>query len=219
MARTITVKGTGNISVSPDYVIISMSLKSVDKDYEKALELAANKIENLNKALERIGFENKSVKTTTFNVQTEYDSVRDSNGNYKRVFEGYSCNHRLKVEFDFDTKLLAQSLSAISKYLAEPEISISFTVKDKAAVDEELLKSAAVNAKNKAQILCDASGVKLGDLINIDYNWGELNIYSQTDYCLEEKCMTMPVDSLADIEIEPDDIKVNDSVTFVWEIK
>lgn len=31
--------------------------------------------------------------------------------------------------------------------------------------------------------------------------------------------MTMPVDSLADIEIEPDDIKLNDSVTFVWEIK
>ena len=218
MPRTITVKGIGNISVSPDYVILSMNLTTIDKDYETALQLASEKIEYINASLESIGFEKKSVKTTDFNVYTKYDSVRDKKGNYKRVFEGYSCNHRLKVEFDFDTKVLAQTLAAVSKCLAKPELSISFTVKDKGAVNEELLKSAAVNAKVKARILCDASEVKLGTLLSIDYNWGELNVYSHTDYCLEDKCMALPVGGLADMEIEPDDIKVNDTVTFVWEI-
>ena len=117
-----------------------------------------------------------------------------------------------------DNKLIIQTLVAISKCIAEPELSISFTVKDSAAVNEKLLESAAINAKNKAKILCEASGVNLGQLLSIDYNWGELNIYSQTDYCLEEKCLSLPVDALADMEIEPDDIRVNDSVTFVWEI-
>ena len=219
MPRTITVKGMGRVTTSPDYVVISMSLMAQDNDYEETMKLAAKKIEYLNASLEEIGFEKKSVKTTNFNVRTDYERVKDRNGNYKSVFNGYICSHRLKVEFDFDTKRLAQTLYAISKCLAEPELSISFTVKDPSAVNKELLKSATINAKEKAQILCEASGVELGQLLSIDYNWGELNIVSHTDYMLEEKFMAMPVGGLADIEIEPDDIDVSDTATFVWEIK
>lgn len=219
MPRTITVKGMGRVTTAPDYVVVSMSLTAQENDYEETMELAAKKIEYLNASLEEIGFEKKSVKTTNFNVRTDYERVKDRNGNYKSVFNGYICSHRLKVEFDFDTKRLAQTLYAISKCLAEPELSISFTVKDPSAVNKELLKSATINAKEKAQILCEASGVELGQLLTIDYNWGELNIVSHTDYMLEDRCMAMPVGGLADMEIEPDDIDVSDTATFVWEIK
>lgn len=219
MPRTITVKGMGRVTTAPDYVVISMSLEAHEKNYEATMGLAANKIEQLNASLAEIGFEKKSVKTTNFNVRTDYDRVKDKNGNYSSVFNGYICTHRLKVEFDFDTKRLAQTLYAISRCLANPELSISFTVKDPSAVNTELLKSATINAKEKAQILCEASGVELGQLLTIDYNWGELNVVSRTDYMLEEKCMAMPVGSLADIDIEPDDIDVSDTATFVWEIK
>ena len=219
MPRTITVKGMGRVTTAPDYVVISMSLEAHEQDYEATMELAAKKIEQLNASLEEIGFEKKTVKTTNFNVRTDYERVKDRNGNYKSVFNGYICSHRLKVEFDFDTKRLAQTLYAISRCLAQPELSISFTVKDPSAVNKELLKSATINAKEKAQILCEASGVELGQLLTIDYNWGELNIVSHTDYMLEEKCMAMPVGGLADIDIEPDDIDVSDTATFVWEIK
>lgn len=219
MPRTITVKGMGRVTTAPDYVVISMSLEAHEKNYEATMGLAANKIEQLNASLTEIGFEKKSVKTTNFNVRTDYDRVKDRNGNYTSVFNGYICTHRLKVEFDFDTKRLAQALYAISRCLANPELSISFTVKDPSAVNTELLKSATINAKEKAQILCEASGVELGQLLTIDYNWGELNVVSRTDYMLEEKCMAMPVGSLADIDIEPDDIDVSDTATFVWEIK
>jgi len=219
MPRTITVKGMGRVTTAPDYVVISMSLEAHEQDYEATMELAAKKIEQLNASLEEIGFEKKSVKTTNFNVRTDYERVKDRSGNYKSVFNGYICSHRLKVEFDFDTKRLAQTLYAISRCLAQPELSISFTVKDPSAVNKELLRSATINAKEKAQILCEASGVELGQLLTIDYNWGELNIVSHTDYMLEEKCMAMPVGGLADMDIEPDDIDVSDTATFVWEIK
>lgn len=219
MLKTITVKGMGRVTAAPDFVVISMSMESHEQEYETTMELAAKKIEQLNASLEEIGFEKKSVKTTNFNVRTDYQRVKDRNGNYKSVFNGYVCSHRLKVEFDFDTKRLAQTLYAISRCLAQPELSISFTVKDPSAVNKELLKSATINAKEKAQILCEASGVELGELLTIDYNWGELNIVSHTDYMLEEKCMAMPVGGLADMDIEPDDIDVSDTATFVWEIK
>lgn len=219
MAKTITVKGMGRVTTAPDYVAISMNLEAHEMDYEATMELAAKNIELLNLSLEEIGFEKKSVKTTNFNVRTDYDRVRDKNGNYNSVFNGYICSHRLKVEFDFDTKRLGQTLYAISHCLADPELSIAFTVKDPSAVNKELLKSATINAREKAEILCEASGVELGELLTIDYNLGELNVISHTNYMLEEKCMAMPVGSLADIDIEPDDIDVSDTATFVWEIK
>ena len=219
MPRTITVKGMGNVKTAPDYVVVSMSLDAQGMEYEETMEQAAHQIDYLNTSLEAVGFEKKSVKTTNFNVRTAYESVKDKNGNYKSVFNGYVCSHRLKVEFDFDTKRLAQTLSAISQSLAKPELSIAFTVKDPSAVNKELLKSATINAREKAKVLCEASDVELGDLLTIDYNWGELNIVSRTDYMLEERAMAMPMRAMADMDIQPDDIDVSDTATFVWEIK
>ena len=219
MVRTITVKGMGRVTTAPDYVVISMSLEAHEMDYEATMELAAKKIEQLNLSLEEIGFEKKSVKTTNFNIRADYNSVKDREGNYKREFNGYVCSHRLKVEFDFNTKRLGQTLYAISQCLAKPELSISFTVKDPSAVNKELLQSATANAKEKALILCEAPDVELGDLLTVDYNWGELNIISRTEYLMEAKCMTFAESSFSDIDIEPDDIDVNDTATFVWEIK
>ena len=219
MPRTITVKGMGNVKTAPDYVVVSMNLETQAMEYEETMERAAQQIDYLNTSLEAVGFEKKSVKTTNFNVRTDYESVKDKNGNYKSVFNGYVCSHRLKVEFDFDTKRLAQTLSAISKSLAKPELSIAFTVKDPSAINKELLRSATINAREKAEVLCEASDVELGDLLTIDYNWGELNIVSRTDYMLEERVMSMPMKAMAAMDIEPDDIDVSDTATFVWEIK
>lgn len=218
MNKTITVKGTGRVSVKPDMIVVSMRLETKDKEYDKTMESAAERIELINKSLEEIGFEKQAVKTTDFNVRTDYESVRDKDNNYKSVFKGYVCNHSLKVEFDFDTKRLAKVLSAISACLAKPEFSISFTVKNPSAISEELLKSAAKNAREKAEVLCSASGVKLGELLSIDYNWGELNVYSATDYKIESRCMMKAESCLSNIDIEPEDIDVNDTAAFVWEI-
>lgn len=219
MPRTITVKGIGNVTTSPDFVVISMSLETQNQDYEKTMAVASQKIEQLNTSLEEIGFEKKSVKTTDFRIRTDYESIKDRTGNYKRVFNGYICSHRLKVEFDFDTKRLAQTLYAISRCLAQPELSISFTVKDPTAVNKELLRTATINARVKAQILCDASNVELGPLLSIDYNWGELSIVSHTNYDVQDAVMALPCGGMADMDIDPDDIDVSDTATFIWEIK
>lgn len=170
MARTITVKGIGKAFAKPDHVVLSMTLESKHKDYDKAMEIAAAHIQYLNDTLRGIGFEKGSVKTTNFNVHTDYDRVKDRHGNYESVFRGYEVTHNLKLEFDFDMDKLSQALSAISGCLSHPQLSVAFTVKDATAINEEMLRSATANAKRKAEILCEASGVTMGDLIAIDYN-------------------------------------------------
>lgn len=214
--RTITVKGIGAVSVKPDLIVLRLSMETAEYEYDAAMKAAAEKIDFLNKALEAAGFEKKSAKTADFRVRADYERLNDGKGNYTSVFMGYKCRHELKIEFDFDTKRLAKALSEISKCIAKPEISIDFTVKDSSAVSGELLKAAAKNAREKAEILCAASGAKLGGLLSIDYNWGELHLYSATDYDVEGKCMMLG--AADDMDIEPEEIKARDTATFAWEI-
>lgn len=218
--KTITVKGIGAASAKPNLIVISLLLESVDLNYEKSVSISADKINNLNKSLENIGFEKSSIKTTNFNVDMRYDSVKDENGSYIRKFKGYACTHRLKIEFNFDTKKLSKTLQAIACCMAEPELNISFTIKDPTAINEELLKSASQNAKSKAEILCKSSGVTLGNLVSIDYNFGEHNIISPTRYALANECVGAPLMKarMASVDFEPENIDVKDTVTFVWEI-
>lgn len=218
MNRMITVKGTGKVSVKPDLIVITMNLESQQRDYDKTMELAAESVKVLQDAIQSVGFDKKDLKTTYFNIKTHYESYRDKNNNYKSKFDGYICEQGIKLEFDFDTVVLSKVLTAIANATTDPQLNIQFSVKDQAAVSEDLLISATENAKRKAGILAKASNVTLGDLINIDYNWGELHLFSQTSFALEEKCMSYMALSYAP-DIEPDDIDVSDTVSFVWEIK
>ena len=217
MQRTITVKGIGRATAKPDTVVLSMSLDSSALEYDKAMEIASDKIDDITRVLMNAGFGKGAVKTTNFTVRTDYDRVKDSSGNYHQEFRGYIVTHNLKVEIDFDVKRLSQALSAIAGCLSHPQLSVAFVVKDTAAVNEEMLRRAAANAREKAGILCDASGVTLGKLLSIEYNWDELNICSNTRYNLAEDCLAVPMMARG-IDIEPDDIEVSDTAAFVWEI-
>ena len=80
--KTITVKGVGKVSAKPDFVVLSLSLETIDQSYESAINKAAEKIEELNQKLATVGFEKEAVKTTNFNICTDYKSKKDRNGDY-----------------------------------------------------------------------------------------------------------------------------------------
>lgn len=217
MNRLLTVKGTGTVSLKPDVIIITMNLESQGLEYDQTMKTATDSIDKLTAAMESVGFDKKDLKTTNFNVRTNYESYSDKDNNYKTRFVGYICDQGLKIEFDFDSKIMANVFSAIAKSAIHPRLNIEFSVKDKNAVTEGLLVQAAENAKKKAEILAKASQVKLGNLISIDYNWGELHLYSPTRYDMESKVMALGAAMAPDIE--PDEITVSDTVTYVWEIE
>lgn len=211
----ITVKGVGTAKTKPDYVIISLSLNVVDKDYTAAVNKANEKISTLQNALSAAGYANDDLKTLNFNVSTEYDYVQ-KNGRNERVFRGYNCAYSLKLGFDFTAEALAKTLTAIANSGANAEFSIRFTVKEPEKISEALLVSAAENARKKAETLCRASGKTLGELVSVDYNWSEISMYSESNYAAAVPKMLMM--NAAVPEFTPDDINSSDSVTFVWEM-
>lgn len=218
--RTIHIKGIGTASAVPDYVVITMELRAKHMEYANAMRVGAQQVEMLREAVKEAGFSTEDLKTTDFSVDTEYENEeREGNGRtrYHRVFMGYDCRHSLKLSFDFDNERLEKAMTAIGDCLSKPEVSIAFTLKDKQAMRDQILESAAQDAHRKAEILCKASGVALGDLLRVEYSWDEINITHSLDMnllCDGGACNTAP-----SYDFQPDDIEAGDTVDFYWEIR
>lgn len=218
MSRTIAINGTGTASVKPDTISVSLTLTALDTDYALAMQKASKQVESLKKSVGAVGFDSEEIKTTGFNVHTEYETVYTEDNKRKNVFKGYKCIHNLKLDFDMDTERLAAVLAAIAEADAEPELHIAFTVKNSEKVREELLRAAAENSRRNAEILCDATGVKLGNLISVRYDIDNMAFVSPTSYRMDRNCMLASTADSCSVDINPDDIELSENVVFEWEI-
>lgn len=214
--RRIHVRGIGQAAQTPDQVILSLSLTAQNNEYAAAMKIGSQQVEMLREAIVEAGFKADDLKTTNFNVRAVYDNEESKEGNskrYSKVFVGFECRHDLKLTFDFDNDKLNLALDTIAANLAQPKISIAFAVKDTAALNDKILKSAAKDARRKATVLCAASGVTLGKLIDINYSW-DASRAQETIVCGE--CASVDKNSF---DLQPEDINVSDSVDFLWEIE
>ena len=124
----------------------------------------------------------------------------------------------MKIEFASDNKKLGQVLYALAHSSLKPEFSIEYTVADVEKCKNELLHKAIEDSIQKAQVLTTAANVKLSVIQAIDYSWGEIDFVSRPlqemslRCCEPEEC-----DSASyDMDIEPDDIDISDTVTVIW---
>ncbi len=218
--RTIRITGKGQVRLKPDVTRITITLTGLYKDYGETLRRSSEDTETLKDVLSGFGFARSDLKTLNFDVDTEYESYRDKNNNYKQRFTGYRFRHMLKVEFGSDNERLGKVLYALANCSVHPEFRISYTVKDPEAAKNLLLGNAVADAKDKAAVLTGAAGVTLKDIQSIDYSWGEISFEcTPTNRMLMAECKAIPVEGAAyAMDIEPDDIDVSDTVTVVWEI-
>ncbi|MBR3057373.1 MAG: SIMPL domain-containing protein [Clostridiales bacterium] len=215
--RTIRVTGKGQIRLKPDMTRLTITLGEVFKEYGEALTRSAQDTETLGGLLAGLGFEKTDLKTVYFNVNTEYEGY-EQNGEYKQRLVGYRYSHTLKLDFESDNEKLGKVVYALAHSDIRPEFRISYTVKDQEAAKKELLGKAVQDAKEKAVVLADASGVALKDIQRIDYTWGQLDFEARPMNDMVMCKMSVAGSESYDMAIEPDDIEVTDTVTVIWEI-
>lgn len=218
MNRTVTVTGTGSIELAPDYTEVTLSVTAKDRVYENAMDMASCQLENIRASLGSAGFAKEDIRSVDFSVNTEYVSRQDSDGNYVQCFDGYRVFHRIRIGFDLDPGLLSDVLRIISGGVAEPELEIRFTVRNRDSASEALLERICADARRKAEILARASGFVLGELVSVSFDSEGLRPYSPTGFSVEDRCMTKMCCSSDCMEIVPDGISMSDSAVFVWEI-
>ena len=169
--------------------------------------------------LAEFGFERADLKTLEFNVDTEYEGYNE-NGVYKQRLVGYRARHVMKVEFDSDNDRLGRILYALANCPVKPEFRISYTVKDPESAKNELLAGAVKDASEKAAVLTQAAGVKPKWIRSINYSQAQLDFEVRpVNRIMAENCAPMAAKAGSyDMDLEPEDIEVSDTVTVLWEI-
>ena len=220
--RTIRVTGKGRLKIRLDTTRITISLEGTYPEYGETLQRSSQNAEQLRDLLAAFGFKGSDLKTLNFSVDTKYESYTEK-GVYKQRFAGYVFRHLMKVEFPSDNDRLGKILYALANCQMKPEFCLSYTVSDPEAAKNELLGSAVADAREKAAVLTQSAGVVLKDIQSIDYSWGEIDFeYRPMNRMLmADECLAAPLAAKAnsyDMDIEPDNIEISDTVTVLWEI-
>ena len=219
--KTIKVTGKGMIRLRPDTTRITITITGIYPEYSETIRHSSEDTESLKDIISDYGFERQDLKTLSFDVDAEYENYEE-NGIYKQRMVGYRYRHLLKIEFDSDNERLGKILYALGNSELNPEIRLSYTVKDQEKAKNTLLGNAVNDAKEKAAVIASAAGVSIKDIQNIDYSWGEIDFEVRPMNRTLMKACAVSSDSIGassyGMDIEPDDITVSDTVTVIWEI-
>lgn len=216
MNRTITISGIGHVQKAPDQIEIDLQMTTRNKTYVEVMKEADEKIHLLQEAIVKAGLLETDLRTTDYDVMTDYGRNRDQYGNYSPKYFCYVVSHSFSLRFDFSLEQLAKVLEAITECGAKPQFSIHFTLKDLEGAKAEVMRDAVRKARQEAQLLCDAAGAKLGDLITVDHSWNEINLYSSTRYALAYMACDGAVGSAP---MTPEDVDLKDTIRFTWAIE
>ena len=220
MTRTIKVTGKSNVKASPDYTRISLTLSDTLKEYDACL---AKSVEDMNIIVECIkgfGFARNELKTSSFEIDRKMQSYRDKHDNWKKRFIGYEYTENVNFTFKNDNARLGKILYALAHLSIIPEICFSYFCSDVETIKDQLLELAIKDAKKKAELLTSASGVKLCEILDIDYSW--INVTLESDNM--KFCEPMALEECSkkgayDVDFEPDDISTGDSVRITFRIE
>lgn len=151
----IAVSGTGEIRVSADTAVISLGVNARDKDVLKAQQKVNESIASIRAALIGQGVSEENINTEFINIYVTYDYQND-----QEEVESYNASSTLAIkvtEMDKVGALIDAAFSAGANTLN----GISFSASDTSEAKAEALREAVADAKKKADILAEASGLKI----------------------------------------------------------
>lgn len=208
--RTITVSGSATISLTADMATLEIGVETTSQDVAEAQTQNAFEMNNVIAALKNAGVREEDLITSNFNVWNSYEYSTSSLGTESRT-PVYTVSNMLSVTVR-DLTAIGDLIDVAVKAGANQMYGLTFSSTENNAAYQQALKRAVEDAAQKAQVLCDAAQVALGDLIHIDaqengYSYGIRNVYSVKEAA---------VDSAA---IVTGDVQVSATVTLTYEIK
>lgn len=161
--RYITVQGHAQSDKANEVASFTASISALQEEKEKAIEEVNGKVTELVNKLKEFGIEERDIKTQSINIYQEdkwNPSTQESTKGKWRVSNSVEVKLRDVSRVNDLTNLLSDSG-------ADNVWGPNLTVDSESMYGDDLLKPAIEDAKNKAEVVADSMGVKLGEPISI----------------------------------------------------
>jgi len=204
---TIAIAGEGKITAIPDIAEISLGIQTEKLTVAAAQKENTEKMNSIIAELKNMGVEAKDIQTTNYSIYPRYDWLDG-----KQLLRGYIVSQNVSIKIR-DLEKVGTIVDKAGSLGANEVGSLSFTIDEPEQLRQEARIKALANAKEKAEALAKAAGVKLGKLVSFnESSSGSLPVYR--DYSMKALGLEESVDAAPAIEAGSQDIIINVMVTY-----
>ena len=162
---SLDVSATGYANAAPDRATVSAGVVQQGKTAREAMMGNATLMTAVFDELKSAGIPKSDISTSQLSLQPQYD-YRDRN---KPTIKGYEARNTVTVKSD-DIEQVGPMLDALVRAGVNNINNVQFSVKDPKSALDKARTDAIREAKEKAEAMAEAAGVKLGPLLSINEN-------------------------------------------------
>lgn len=173
--RTIVVNGMGEAFANPDVANFSFTVSDDADTVATAQASVSDKSDAIVSALREMGIEERDVRTTDYSVYPKYTYEQRicTPGYYcdpgRQIPDGFTVSQTLSIKVRKIDDAGA-ALTRAGELGATSISSLMFVLDDPDAVTNEARDKAVEQAREKAEILADSLGVRLGRVVDFSDN-------------------------------------------------
>lgn len=186
--RMVTVSAQGQVTVDADQCQVRLSVVEANPEALEASNAVNETMAIIFSTLEELGIEKSDMETVNFSLEPRYNWDHSP-----ATIEGYEARNSILITIH-DLDKVEEAVSRALDAGANSVEQIQYQLKDESAVYKEALKKAVTSAREKAQVIAEASGVQLEDAPYVIGEKSDTTTYSIMNSVLEAKASAMPMD-------------------------
>lgn len=160
---TILVSGEAKVSKTPDRVYIDIGVTTQAQKSEAATSQNAARISAVIAAVKRVAGSGAQLTTTEYSVAPNYNYPRD--GGTPGIV-GYTASNVVRVRLD-DLRQIGPVIDAATQAGSNNVQDIRFALRDEEAPRTEALREAAIDARQDADALAGALGLRIVRILSV----------------------------------------------------
>lgn len=164
MDRLITVSATGYATAEPDRARVSSGVTTEATTAREALDANTKAMDAVIAGLKDSGVDAKDIQTSRFHVEPRYTHPRDG---APPSIDGYRVSNQVEILVR-DLGSLGGLLDKLITLGANQMNGLSFEVSEAETLRDAARKQAIANARRRAELLADAAGAEVGDVMTIN---------------------------------------------------
>ena len=208
----IKVKGQASVKAQPQIMAVHIPLEVQDISYENCNNKLRATFNNLKSELIKNGFKEEDIKSDRLNIREVYNYQGS-----QRVRTGYSGTISMHLKTIHTSDNLSKVMNTLQKDAFNFGYSLSFELSEdqKNILKKKVLEDAVADALQKAEILTSASGMSLGPIYEINYEYDQTPVSPLMNS--RAYAMDMEVSS-EQIEMNPDEMSIQKQVGIIWQL-
>ncbi|MBN1778631.1 MAG: SIMPL domain-containing protein [Candidatus Buchananbacteria bacterium] len=160
----VSITGEGKVAYQPDIAIINLGIQ-IDraKTPDSAITQLKTKMDKVIASIKALNIADDDIQTQGYSVYTQYDYVDNIS-----TLAGYNANQQLIVKvknLQPDSDIIANLVSQATKAGVNQINGISFDASNLEQLKQAARLKAIADARQKADTLAQAAGIKLGKVV------------------------------------------------------